>query len=46
MVAFDELRHLEAYLFEEREKHGKKMSELYELVCTPSLPFFKKNPDF
>lgn len=32
MVAFDELRFLEAYLFDEREKHGKKMSELYELV--------------
>ena len=32
MDAFNELRHLEAYLYDEREKHGKKMSELYELV--------------
>jgi len=32
MVTFDELRYLEAHLFDEREKHGKKMSELYELV--------------
>lgn len=28
--AFDQLRHLETYLLE--EKHGKKMAELYELV--------------
>jgi len=32
MEAFDELRYLEAHLYDEREKHGKKMSELYELV--------------
>eukprot|EP01111_Echinosteliopsis_oligospora_P010949 TRINITY_DN3495_c0_g1_i3.p1 TRINITY_DN3495_c0_g1~~TRINITY_DN3495_c0_g1_i3.p1 ORF type:complete len:808 (-),score=241.77 TRINITY_DN3495_c0_g1_i3:207-2630(-) len=30
MTVFDHLRHLEIYLYE--EKHGKKMSELYELV--------------
>ena len=30
MKCFDELRHLEAYLKE--EKHGKSMQELYELV--------------
>lgn len=30
ITVFDHLRHLELYLFE--EKHGKKMSELYELV--------------
>lgn len=30
ITVFDHLRHLEIYLFE--EKHGKKMSELYELV--------------
>jgi vacuolar protein sorting-associated protein 35 len=32
MVAFDELKHLEGVLYEDREKHGKKISELYELV--------------
>lgn len=32
MVAFDELRYLETYLYDERSKHKKKMSELYELV--------------
>lgn len=30
MEAFDELRHLESYLID--EKHGKRMAELYELV--------------
>lgn len=30
ITVFDHLRHLEIYLYE--EKHGKKMSELYELV--------------
>ena len=29
--AFDQLRHLENYLIDEKS-HGKKMSELYELV--------------
>eukprot|EP00727_Mastigamoeba_balamuthi_P010068 m51a1_g5684 Vacuolar protein sorting 35 (855) ;mRNA; f:981535-984620 len=32
MVAFDELKHLESVLYEDREKFGKKISELYELV--------------
>jgi len=32
MQTFDELRYLEAHLYDERDKHGKKMSELYELV--------------
>jgi vacuolar protein sorting-associated protein 35 len=31
MQAFDQLRHLEAFLSEERQS-GKKMSELYEIV--------------
>ncbi len=31
MEAFDQLRHLENYLLDEKS-HGKKMSELYELV--------------
>lgn len=30
ITVFDNLRHLEIYLFE--EKHGKKMADLYELV--------------
>ena len=32
MVASDELRALEAYIFDERERHGKKIAELYEMV--------------
>jgi len=32
METFDELRYLEQHLYDERDKHGKKMSELYELV--------------
>ena len=31
MCAFDQLRHLESFLSEERQR-GKKMSELYEVV--------------
>ena len=31
MCAFDQLRHLESFLSEERQR-GKKMSELYEAV--------------
>ncbi|KAH3743715.1 vacuolar protein sorting-associated protein 35 [Pelomyxa schiedti] len=32
MLAFDELKRLEMYLSDERDKHGKKMAELYEIV--------------
>jgi len=32
MEAFNELKYLEAALYDDRDKHGKKMSELYELV--------------
>jgi len=32
MLAFDELKHLEEFLSDERDKHGKKMAELYEIV--------------
>eukprot|EP01105_Mastigella_eilhardi_P025829 TRINITY_DN7174_c0_g1_i1.p1 TRINITY_DN7174_c0_g1~~TRINITY_DN7174_c0_g1_i1.p1 ORF type:complete len:835 (+),score=290.02 TRINITY_DN7174_c0_g1_i1:145-2505(+) len=32
MTAFDELKALECWLYEERERHGKKMAELYETV--------------
>lgn len=31
MQAFDQLRHLESFLSEEKQR-GKKMSELYEVV--------------
>ncbi len=31
MRAFDQLRHLESFLSEERQR-GKKLSELYEVV--------------
>ena len=32
MSAFDELKFLEWWIFEERDKRGKKLSELYETV--------------
>lgn len=32
MVAFEQLRHLELFLYEEKMKNGKRIAELYELV--------------